>query len=87
MCDLYIKIIEKHNSIGLTSYVEPKIINYYDRGYLGFDSEIILKELSSEINWSNIKDIDLLSRIELYDDSNFGCNYSINKRIVEESVQ
>lgn len=56
-------------------------------GYLGFDSEIILKELSSEINWSNIKDIDLLSRIELFDDSNFGCNYSINKKIVEESVQ
>lgn len=86
LCNLYIKIIEKHNSISLTSYVEPKIINYYSRGYLGFDSEIILKELSSEINWSNIKDIDLLSRIELFDDSNFGCNYSINKRIVEASV-
>lgn len=84
--NLYIELIHKHNSIGLTDYVEPKIINYYNRGYIGFDSEIILEELSKEIDWGKIKDIDLLSRIELFDDSNFGCNYSVNKRIVEESM-
>ncbi|WP_102400260.1 DUF4037 domain-containing protein [Haloimpatiens massiliensis] len=84
--ELYTQLIHKHNSLGLTDYVEPKIINYYVRGYMGFDSELILKELSKKINWSKVKDIDLLSKVELFDDSYFGCNYLINKKIVEESI-
>jgi len=86
LCHLYIELIHKHNSLGLTSYVEPKIINYYSRGYLGFDSELILNELSKNINWSKIKDIDLLSKVELFDDSYFGCTYLTNKKIVEQSI-
>ena len=66
--------------------MEPKIINYYSRGYIGFDSELMLQELSKNINWGRIKDIDLLSKIELFDDSYFGCNYLINRKIVEESI-
>lgn len=84
--DLYVELIHKHNSLGLTGYVEPKITNYYSRGYTGFDSELILKELSEKINWNKIKDIDLLSKIELFDDSYFGCSYLINKKIVGEST-
>lgn len=62
------------------------IINYYDRGYLGFDSEAILSELEKKISWDKIKDIELLSKIELFDDSYFGCNYLINKKIVEQCI-
>lgn len=84
--DLYIELVHKHNSLGLTNHVEPRIINHYNRGYIGFDSELMLQELSKKINWEKIKDIDLLSRIELFDDSYFGCNYLTNKKIVEKSI-
>ncbi|WP_291578981.1 DUF4037 domain-containing protein [Clostridium sp. UBA6640] len=86
LIDLYIEIINKHNSIKLTEYVEPKIINYYNRGYLGFDSERVLEKISKKINWDKIRDVELLSKVELFDDSYFGCNYLVNKKIVEESL-
>lgn len=84
--DFYIEVIKKHNELGLTDYIEPKIINYYDRGYLGFDSEVILKALEENIDWTKIKNLELLSKIELFDDSYFGCNYEINKKIVDQCI-
>ncbi|MTI69051.1 MAG: DUF4037 domain-containing protein [Firmicutes bacterium] len=39
---LYEEIINKHNTLNITEYVEPNIINYYKRGYLGFDSQKII---------------------------------------------
>lgn len=80
------EIIYKHNFLGLTDYVAPKIINYYNRGYIGFDSELILRKLSKNIDWSKIKNVELLSNVELFDESYLDCNYSINKRVVEESM-
>ena len=86
LCEFYRMVVSMHNQSGLTDSVEPKMIDYYGRGYRGFDSELIIKELSSRINWSKIKDIELLSKIELFDDSYYGCTYEINKKIVEDSV-
>jgi len=85
--ELYIEVIKKHNSLNITEYVEPKIINYYKRGYLGFYSEQVIEKISEKIQWGRIKDIELLSKIELQDDSNFGVNYEVNKKIIAEAVE
>ena len=53
--NLYIQIVNKHNSLGLTDYVEPQIINYYNRGYRGLNSEEVLEKINKNINWSDIK--------------------------------
>jgi len=84
---LYVEIINKHNSLNITGYVEPKIINYYKRGYFGFDCEQIVDKISSKIDWQRIKDAELLSKIELYDDSNLGSSYAVNKKLVEQTVK
>jgi hypothetical protein len=84
--EIYLEVVQKHNEKGLTDYVEPRIIDYYSRGYSGFDSDLMLEKLSSRIDWTNIKDVELLSKVELYDESNYGCSYNINRFIVEKSV-
>lgn len=81
--DFYIEIVSLHNAINITEPVKSKIIDYYNRGYKGFDSERVIEKIRYRIDWDKIKNLELLSRVELFDDSYYGVSYEINRSIIE----
>jgi len=87
LIELYKIVVEMHNELGITEEVTAKIVDYYDRGYRGFDSDVMVEKIGAKIDWTKIADYDALSKVVLYDDSNCGVSFKSNLRICEHSIK
>ena len=92
LCGAYIKMVKKHNGLKITEPLPLEIIDYYQRGYKGYQTNQIVDALTKSISpefWNELGSVDLEKKdnrvfeIEpLLDDSNHVRNSKILRRII-----
>jgi hypothetical protein len=92
LCAAYLIIVKMHNHLKITQPLPLKIIDYYQRGYQGYQTDYVAEaltkaispELWNELDIINLEDIqDRIYEIEpLLDDSNYVRNPEILRKLI-----
>jgi hypothetical protein len=88
LCEILCKVVERHNALGITATAKAEIINCYQRGFLCLDVEPVCNVLKERLEATPLAKLDwgLLSKVVLYDDSNFGNSAGLNSILVRAAV-
>jgi Domain of unknown function (DUF4037) len=92
LCAAYLKIVENHNGLKITEPISLEIVDYYQRGYKGFQTLNIVQALSHAISKAFWQELDIrvgqtsLGRVyeiePLLDDSNYVRNSKILRKMI-----
>jgi hypothetical protein len=92
LCTAFLKVVEKHNELKVTEPLPLEIIDYYQRGYKGYQVNTIVDALTKAISPKLWDDLDIkdfenhetrVYEIEsMLDDSNYVRNSKILRKII-----
>jgi hypothetical protein len=92
LCAAYVSVVEKHNQLKITEPLPLEVIDYYHRGYRGYETNQVVEALTQAISpdfWREVgvekleSDIGRIPEIEpLLDDSNYVRNSKILRQLI-----
>jgi hypothetical protein len=92
LCEVYLIMVKMHNDLKITQPLPLEIIDYYQRGYKGYQTNHIVEALTNAVSpklWNELGTVDFNNKdnriyeIEpLLDDSNYVRNPNILRKII-----